>query len=439
MDLFQDVAPTMNATAVRADEKLEAMVLGTWVADERFRLAWKPEPDLFYAPGTQAIAEVFADAFGAKRWNEMFTVAELEKRGKLGSVSGGRNGVVELLTNAPLLSNPLADVDKLRELRALRNLRASARAIEGAVDGGERLAEVQARMRDAVEQSIAGVGLPLVTGRELMQGLADDLKRRQPISFCTTGLRDLDAQTGGLRAGWVAVIGADTSWGKTAWISMLCDRNVFFGKRILIVSTEDPLVAYRDRLLCRRAGVEFTRMRDRVLDSYEINRLVDEAERLEDGLFYLSGEGIPVETLAGQIRAACAAHQINLVVFDYIHAAITEKQFTGSERPREIAYIGRTITSAIKQARAAGVLFAQLTMPTEGRRPTKESIRDSKDLIKAAEIVLIGYYDRGERACSVEKAKFGKKGKQLGMPWNDRTANFVDDIGAQLELRAAEP
>jgi replicative DNA helicase len=424
----------MNAPAagVRADEKLEAMVLGTWVSDERFRLAWKPEPDLFYWPGTTAIAEVFAQAFPARRWNEMATLAELEKRGKLASVPGGRQGLLELLAT-PVLPNPLADVDKLRELRALRNLRTSARAIEGAVDAGERLADVQGRMRDAVEQSIAGVGLPLVTGRELMRGLAEDLKRRAPITFCTFGLRELDAQTGGLRSGWVALIGSDTSWGKTSWISMLCDLNVYFGKRVLIVSTEDPLVAYRDRLLCRRAGVEFTRMRDRTLDEFEINRLVHEAEHLEDGLFYLSGEGVPVETLAGQIRAACAAHQINLVVFDYLHAAVAEKQFT--ERPREIAYIGRTITSAIKQARAAGILFAQLTMPTEGRRPTKEAIRDSKDLIKAAEIVLIGYYDRGERAVSVEKAKFGIKGKQLGMPWNDRTANFVDDLGGMLELR----
>jgi replicative DNA helicase len=420
--------------AARVDEALERMVLGTWVADERFRLAWKPEPDLFYSPGTVAIAEVFSEAFGARRWNELFTVAELEKKGKLAAVPGGRQGVLELL-GAPMLSNPLADVDKLRELRALRNLRKCAREIEGAVDGGERLAEVQGRMRDAVEQSIAGVGLPLVTGRELMRGLADDLRRREPVTFCTTGLRNIDDQTGGLRRKWITLIGADTSWGKTAWIAMLADVNVRFGKRVLIVTTEDELDSYRDRLLCRRAGVTFTRMRDRSLDEWDIERLVREATNLEDGLFYLSGEGIPVETLAGQIRAACAAHQINLVIFDYLHATVTEKEFTGSERSREIAYIGRTVTSAIKQSRAAGVMFAQLTMPAEGRRPNKESIRDSKDLIKAAEIVLIGYYNHGERACSIEKAKFGKKGMQVELPWNDRTANFVDDIGEQLELR----
>jgi replicative DNA helicase len=421
----------VNATAVRADEKLERLVLGTWVSDERFRQAWQPDPDLFYYRAHQAIGEVFHDAFPAKRWNETYTIAELSKRDLLRVVENGKEGVLDIL-GGPVLSNPLTDVDKLRELRALRTLRKCALELEGGIAGGERLAQAQERMRGALEQSIAGVGLPLITGRDLMSSLIADLKaERAPVSFCTTGWRDVDKRTGGLRFRWVALGGSDTSWGKTAWTAQMIDVNLHFRKHVLVVTTEDDPQDYRNRLACRRAGVTFTRLRDRTFDQWDIGALSRVAAELEDGLFILDGRGVPIETLEGQIRAACAAYKIHLVIVDYIHATECERDFHGN-RPNEIRYIGRKYTTAIKRSGAAGFMFAQLTM--QQGRPNKEWIRDCKDLVKAAEQVYIGFEDDDGRHVLIDKAKHGKKGMTIDCPWNNRTANFKDDVGRGEQL-----
>jgi replicative DNA helicase len=419
-----------RGSPIRADEQLEQLILGTWISDEQFRQAWKPEPDLFFFGPHRDIASVFEDAFPAKRWNETYTIGELQKRGRLHLI-GHAERVLEIL-GGPVLPNPLAEVDRLRELRALRNLRKCVVEVDGYIAAGERLSQVQERMRGALEQSIAGVGLPLVTGRELMSQLGDDLSERSPLSFCSTGWRELDSRTGAMRSGWVWLWGADTSWGKTAVCAQIVDINLHFGKRVLIVTTEDPIRAYRDRLLCRRAGVSFTRLRDRKLDRYDVGAMTHHAGKLEDGLFFLDGSGVPVETLEGQIRAACAAHKIHLVIVDYIHATETEREFR--DRSQEIRFIGRRFTSAIKRSRAAGLMFAQLTMQ-EGR-PNKEWVRDCKDLVKAAETVIIGYEDKSfTKFVSVEKAKFGRKGMTIEVGWNNRTANFKDDVGRDgLEL-----
>src|SRR5690606_40381223 len=51
------------------------------------------------------------------------------------------------------------------------------------------------------------------------------------------------------------VFGADTSWGKSSLFVSVADENLRRGKRILIVSAEDPPSLYGDRLLSRRAQV----------------------------------------------------------------------------------------------------------------------------------------------------------------------------------------
>ena len=416
----------------RHDANVERMVLASWVSDSNFRQGWDPESELFYLPEHKEIAAVFHDNFGAERWNEVYTVAELEKRDKLHQL-GGRERILEVLC-APALSDPHGDIERLRELKALRELNHEAYEIQRAISQGERLHEVQARMRGAVEHSVTAVGVPLLTGRDLMHQVMGHLTAEGPVSYCSTGWRELDRAIGGFRGKKVWVLGADTSVGKSSWVCQVVNVNRKRGRRVLVVTVEDEAELYGWRLACADSLVNFERFRDRRLTEDEwinVTASIKDLAADENYCVIDASGGVPIEHLAGQIRAVVIARHIHLVVLDYAQAAICSTPFR--TRVDEIRHIGRTFTNAVKGAGAAGIINSQVTVE-EGKRLTKKNIRDCRDLANAAEGILLMELVEERRQVKVEKGKIGGAGEIMEAPWNPISACFVPDVGGQLDL-----
>ena len=61
---------------------------------------------------------------------------------------------------------------------------------------------------------------------------------------CVTGVQELERAAGGIRPGFVWVVGGDTNTGKSTWLVHVADENLKRGKRVLIVSVEDAPSLY---------------------------------------------------------------------------------------------------------------------------------------------------------------------------------------------------
>lgn len=288
--------------------------------------------------------------------------------------------------------------------------------------------------------------------------LSSSMKRaicREKQKTLTTGHARVDALTGGIRPGHVWVLGADTSWGKSSWLVAMADENMNHGARVLIVSTEDSETLYADRLMARRSRVRAWALRDRCLNAEELREVTRVVAEAKPDPVWMDGRGVPVERLCKMIRAAIKEHAIDIVCVDYLQEVKSERRY--QDRRTEIAEIASQLRTTIKACGVCGVIASQITVTDGKKTPDKHSIRESRDVPNAAEVVILGYNSDeiiykvpgdarsevvaqpGDKVLKIDKAKDGERGSAV-LSWNSKSACFeaVKEVGEYDHLCEAD-
>jgi replicative DNA helicase len=281
----------------------------------------------------------------------------------------------------------------------------------------------------------------ILTVRELLD--ASVVKLKEPRgSGCKTGHKDLDNITGGFLPGFTWLFGATTSWGKSSFLIGVVDDCIHDGKRVMIVSSEDTEEVYGDRLMVRRARVDAMRYRDKKLLDEEIAGVEDAARRAEDVPVFIDARRYPVEDLVGHLATAIREHKIDLVAFDYVQEFRSKRRFQDERvKFREIASLLRHVT---KDAKISGIIFSQLTTTENTKIPTRDNIRECRDMAHGAEVILLGFEPTqtlslgenksvppGTKCIYVDKVKNGPRNRLLAMTWNESLACFESDFDVE--------
>ena len=395
---------------------LEERLLGTWTRRPGLRGAWTPDAREFFAARTQAVAAACA-AVADLTGNDLGTavMVALASAGKLKLWPPG----------APVMSHedlpdPIAALERWRDLRSLIALRKGLQDALAGIDGGKRLSDVRSSVLDALRASESQSATPAYSDAELM-GLALTEVSSRDTSGHTTGFDGIDRITGGLRPGHVWVVGAPTNWGKSSLALAVLDHHQLNGRRALMVSCEDAPELLATRLLCRRARLPGGAARDGRLTETQLAMAESEVVRAAErgpAPVLIDGRGRDCEHLAGDIRAAARAHGVGLVLVDYLQCITTGRET--QDRRAEINHIARTLTDAIKTSDCSGILLSQLT---------GEDIRESRDVEHAAEVVLIGRKGEanGELSLFVKKNKCGPKDQVIELQWEPLNGSFKTD------------
>jgi replicative DNA helicase len=244
----------------------------------------------------------------------------------------------------------------------------------------------------------------------------------------STGHWRLDRDTGGFRPGKVAIVAAQSHWGKSSYALMVADSALVSGRRVLIVSAEDDEETWGDRWLQYRAEVPRGRFESGIVHDGHHRKMVEVISIAPDEPMFLDAIGRSPEWTAREIRALIRREPGEWIVMcDYI-GAWAEGAKDNAQQLMQINHIARTFTTCIKTLRVAGVLFSQIT-PAE--KMGIYSLRGSKDISNAAEVILLGAMDdQGNRMLKLVKNKPGpgRAGSVYEMGSNQQTQSFRPEI-----------
>jgi replicative DNA helicase len=290
---------------------------------------------------------------------------------------------------------------------------------------------------------------PLMPEAYTERQLADMLGKFDPKEAAgfRTGIGRLDNH-GGLKPEHCAILGADTSWGKSSMIVAMASEMKRHGAKVVIFSLEDKPRVYAQRFASRNYGIpanEWSSSKERPVE------VVDRIEKYrKDADMYrphvIDAIGIPAERVKHWVEIVVTNYDTDVVFVDYVGCLHVSGKSTENRR-LEIHKVVGELQHTIKQAGASGVFASQLTMPKGGGMPTRECLRDCRDLAHQSELVLIGYYEDAqsgnredrERWIFCDKNKTGEAAWKEQLAWDHHTASFqyTPEGGANRDDMAA--
>lgn len=270
-----------------------------------------------------------------------------------------------------------------------------------------------ARPINAPAKEAAEDAARIVTVQAMMKASWDQVTApRHGRKIITTTHYEIDRDTGGFCDEDVWVIAGESQWGKTSFTIACADENLKRGHRPLIISGEDRPSLYGERLIIRRSRVNRYRYSNGDLTADERSRVTSELVKAEQLPVYLDARGKSVEWAAKRARTLIAAEGIDLVFWDYLQCFQKEK--ATQDQRLGITYIARVMTDLIKTSGKAGAILSQVTPDEKATVPSMYSIRDSKDVANAAEVVAIGFYPKTsvERDVDGQRILIAKEGER---------------------------
>ena len=236
----------------------EKSVLGAILMDKDvfFAISEHIKDEDFYSDAHKEIFRAMVDLYRRGEPLDVITVCDsLTKRGSLETV-GGRAYVALLSTEVPTTANAVQYAQMVAEKAVLRKLIAtSGRITEEAFS--ERLASrdvLDSAERSIMEISRSGKGGDFSYIRTVMQKNLEAIRQADAaggqLPGLSTGYRDLDRLTTGLKPADLVIIAARPSMGKTALgVNIAHNAAVKGGARVVIFSLERPDTGLGLRLL----------------------------------------------------------------------------------------------------------------------------------------------------------------------------------------------
>lgn len=338
--------------------------------------------------------------------------AELEHRGALLKI-GRAEYLHTLIACVPSAGSAGWYAGRVRECAIRwRLVEASDRIRQAALAGGTDLAErVDAAYRiiDEAAGTIAPGGARSIA--DLVGAVLDALEKGpDQVQSVRSGWSDLDGLVPGFRPGEMITVGGRPGMGKSVVMLNIAVRaGVTFNRPVLVCTLEMSAEECIERVLAFDGGVDLRKIRARLLDETDWDRLAGSYSRLTaaGNLMIDDDPYMSVQTIRSDLRAmARAGHPAELVVVDYL--GLMGKRGKSESREREVSEISRGLKLLAKEFKVPILVGSQLNRGPEMRsdhRPLPADLRDSGSVEQDSDIVILLYR---EDAYEQETARAGE-------------------------------
>jgi len=221
----------------------------------------------------------------------------------------------------------------------------------------------------------------------------------------TTGLTRLDDILGGWHNGDLILIGSRPAMGKTALMVNLAEAAAKSGKRVGIVSAEQPAVQIGLRVMALESRVNAADMRRGKIDGDAWARLsvgVRDASAWNARIYDRSA--ITLDELVSVTRKWKHTHGLDILFVDYAQRI----SVPGAERITEVSAIARGLKNLARDSDIPLIALAQVKAAVDTRndqRPNAGDLANSDELTREADEIIMLYR---EEACYRDKNERGQ-------------------------------
>lgn len=322
---------------------------------------------------------------------------ECERLGILDAV-GGRDYLAHLAGSVEKAANAAHYARIVREKSLARGLIGAALEIQrGAYDEEGRGDELLERAESSLFALRSGAdSLAVVGGNETVETLRAEWGQGASDAVAVpTGFADLDAMTGGLRAGQLVVVAGATGAGKSTVALNIARRAIEAGRPVLLFSLEMSKEEVTRNVLAAAANVHTTRLHDpKRLSPFDRDAL-DEAAKALGGLRALRIHDDPSVTplrMRAIARRERVARGIELVVVDYVQLVQPGTDGRRSDsREQDVAAVSRALKGLARELGVPVIALAQVNRGPDSRddhRPRLSDLRESSAIAHDADLVL---------------------------------------------------
>ncbi len=389
----------------------------------------------FHIPAHRTIYSVLIELWNNQQPIDFITLTQILKdRGLLEQV-GGAAFVTGLFTYVPTAANIDYYLDIVRDKGILRQIIVTC--TECAARSYDDQDQVQALL-DEVEQKVFAITEERYRAQtfnmqsavlDAIEAIESLYERRGGTTGITSGFVDLDKMTDGLHGAEMFVIAARPSMGKTALAMNIAEHVAIDAKMpVLVFSLEMSSQQLVQRLLCSRAQVDLSRVRNGMLVDRDFRRLQEAGSQLAQSSFFIDDTaGLSILELRAKARRFKQQHNVQLIVIDYLQLLKSTSRRAQDNRQLEIAEISSGVKALAKELDIPIIVLAQLNRQPEqrsGGKPRLSDLRESGSIEQDADVVGLlvrsEYYaedeedreqSRGEAELIIAKQRNGPTGE----------------------------
>lgn len=360
----------------------------------------KVRPDCFYSAKHRTIFEIMIKLYEqASPVDEVILRDELIRKQQFEEI-GGDGYLFELTGQISTTAHMPHYIERIKEYHLLRELiRFSNRTVEGVYENPSDVTafieEVEQTIYKISEDRITDAAEPISkTVEGAMRLIYQMYEHRGEITGTTTGFLDLDKMTTGWHPAEMIVVAARPSMGKTSLAlnmveGAICPRH---GEPAptLMFSLEMPSEQLAVRLLCSRARVNMSKLREGFLPKEKQQDLVKAASEIKAAPFFIDdSSGLTILEIRAKARRLSNQVKLGLIVVDYLQLV------AGSDpkvpREQQIAEISRGMKGMAKELGVPVIVLAQLNRESEKekRQPRMSDLRESGSIEQDADVILL--------------------------------------------------
>lgn len=346
----------------------------------------------------------------------------LSKKGDLERI-GGAVALANLTDSVATIGNVGHYATIVAELAARRAMiyaaqEVVARGFAQGDDTEEYLASSRAAVAQAANYLATRSKGPKMIDDDVMEVLREISQGKAPEGVIATGLRGLDWVGGGLWPGFLHVLAAATSMGKSVVVLNVANNVSQRGEKVLYITLEDTRKMTVYRMFARYANIDLTNLTMGRVKEY------DEFARLTEAMQILSGRkplwiddtaGLTSDAIAQIAAHHHATHGLDLLIIDHLHE-VTDQ---GESETVITSRAARTFRDIAKDLNVPVLLACQLNrdlIKRPNKRPILSDLKQSGTIEQAARFVWFlhreGYYTKDEHDHSMEwiiaKASHGR-------------------------------
>ena len=408
---------------------LEEAVIGAMLIDEKGvnEVIDILSPEIFYKKSHQLIFESIQRLFRESEPIDLLTVSADLKKNKNFEIIGGDFYLINLSqkvsSSAHIEYHSRIIQQKFiqRKLISISN-EIIQKSYNESTDVLDLLDEAESKLYDIAQNNIKG-------SSETAQNLVIQAKNRieeignreGSLSGISTGFEKLDRLTSGWQPSDLIIVAARPGMGKTA-LALSMARNISVQKKIPVAffSLEMSSVQLITRLISAETGLSSDKLRTGKLADHEWQQLNVKVSDLESAPLYIDDSAaLTIFELRAKARRLASAHDIKLIVIDYLQLMNLGSSNKAGNREQEISTISRNLKALAKELNIPVIALSQLSRAVETRggtkRPILSDLRESGAIEQDADIVSflyrpeyygMDYWDDDENSSAEGQAEF---------------------------------